>query len=513
MAAEFAWHPRESRPAAQGLHLFPVILLAQIPVLLLVCCANHWYALGSFDFDAPSLLQPLLLVALSLWALLLRDWRGREWDGKVVAWGALALAVSGVLAFKGVPSLASFLAAPPPIFKTVDEMQPLFGHYPQWSLGNSSAFFGHALWPALLLAGLFACQAGNPAGRLILSWFLATGALTLVQLRYAYHFSLPVAFFLGYGLDRLLTGLARQPMLRPAFLAKALAAATAVGLLLPALRSTSGLRRFREGMPGSADLAAACDWIRLNTPATKSLWKDQGVPEYGVYSLHDIGAQIATIAQRPAAAGNFHWLGREILDSLAFFFAQDSDQAYEFLVRRRFRYVLLTDMVHDNSLAGYARLYGIPGYEPAAGPGGAMTVSPRLWDLVYLRLYGADGSLGLVGRGVWVAPVDRFRLIYESAGVAYGPHLWKLFEAVPGVLLTGRCRAGLPVTAASPQRSVQNRSFTYLNEAACGPDHRFKMRLPYSGLCTIGQKGSRRSFWVADADVESGATKELSFLP
>jgi dolichyl-diphosphooligosaccharide--protein glycosyltransferase len=491
VVAESALLAREERSTHQGFHLFPGIFLVQIPILLLFCGANHWYGLRSFDFDAPSLFQPVLLAALGSWALFLGDRR--------VSWGVLALAASVVLAFKGVPSLAAFFAAPAPIFRTVEELQPLFGRLPHLSLDNCLAFFGYALWPALLLAGLFAFTDWKPAGRLILAWFLATGALSLVQLRYGCHFSLPMALLLGYGLDRLWSVLEKRPMSTPAFLAPALVAAGAIGLLLPALRSTAGLRRFRDSGPGSSDLVSACDWIRLNTPATRSLWKDEGTPEYGVFALHDIGAQIAAIAQRPAAAGNLHWLAPEISDSLGFFFEPDSERAYGFLRQRGFRYVLLTDMVHDNTLVRYARLYGL--------------AEPRLSELVSVRLHGADGSLSQFGPGIWALPADRFRLVYESPSLANGAPFWKLFEAVPGALLTGRCRAGLAVTAQSAQLSVQNRGFTYLNVAPCGADRRFKLRMPYAGLCTIGQKGSKRSLPIAEADIESGASKELSLLP
>ncbi|MBI5240717.1 MAG: hypothetical protein HY926_09610 [Elusimicrobia bacterium] len=475
LAAERALRPRESLP---GLRHLPLVFLSQVPILLLVCGANHWVALRSFDFDAPSLFQPVLLAALGAWALCLRD--------RAAVWGGLALALSLVLAYAGVPSLASFFAAPAPVFKAVEELRPLFGRFPDLTTADARDFFGWALWLVLPLAVFFARESWTPARRLVLSWLLATGALTLVQLRYGAHFSLPAALVLGWGLDRLWGRLGWK-------------AAAAVVLLWPALRSTASLHRFREGNPGSAELAAACDWIRLHTPPTRSLWKDEGEPEYGVFSLHDVGAQVAALAQRPAAAGNLHWCHGQIAESLSFFFATDPAQAYEFLARRGFRYVLLTDMFGDGSLSRYASLYRVP-------------LPPRAWDLVAVRLYAADGSLGRLEDGSLAEPVERFRLVYESPAGAGGLSRWKLFELVPGALLEGECRSGLPVTASVPQRSVQGRSFTYVDWAACGADRRFRMRLPYPGLWTVAQKGLRRGVRVEEPEVAGGKAKRLSGL-
>ena len=508
MLSEFIARSRRNRPMPDGLRWFAFIFLAQIPILLLAGGANPWYRRGSVDFDSLSLFQPLLLATFGLWALCLNERVSHRRNGRLIFLIALATGASAVFAYLGVRTVASFAVMMPRIFSYVDELQPLFGHYPHLTLSRSLEFFGAALWLTPYLALLLAAAAPAPRTRLLLCWYVVTGILALKQQRYGLHFSLPVAMLLGFGLDRALSQIDLRIGIFHRFYAKTACLAFAVILIAPSWKGVRAAAGVNEPPPGQKDLVETCEWIRDHTPPTKSLWKDEGRPEYGIFSLHDIGLQIASIAHRPAVAGNFHTMNDGILDSIKFFFIEDSEQAYRFLADRGFRYVLLTDLVQDDSLLSYARLYGVPGFEPVSAPGMKARFSPRFWDLVYMRLYVADGSRGFTENRV-IQGVDHFRLVYESRGAANGVHRYKLFEVVPGSTLKARCRRGLPIEVSSRRKTSQNREWTYHSEAVCTAQGRFEMRLPYAGDWTISRNGSIDRFTISDTDVVEGRIKEL----
>jgi len=478
--------------------------LAEAALLLPSGLTSRWGAAGEALFDAPSLFQPLALAAAGFgtWAFHWR--RARGWrDARAAAAGAAAFAATALLAARGVGSLARYAAAPLPVFGVFSEMQPLLAPYGRWGPQTLLADFG---WTFLLLpplAFLYARAERRFEARLALCWAAVTGALALWQARYGLHFALPAALLLGWGAEKAAARLAPALGARGAALARAAVAAGALLLLAPALRNLAGLALAApDDVTGSPDLLAACDWLRENTPPTRSLWRDEGPPEYGVYAIHSLGDQVAAIAQRPAAAGDMHFLPEAILDSIRFFFESSPDGAYAFLRERRFRYVLLDDMLHDGTLPMYARLFGLDGFDSAPRPDGGLALAPRVWSLVYPRLYVLDGTRP-PGAAASLAPVEHFRLVYESPTERFGVRAYKIFEVVAGARVEGACWGGV-VSAETTVRAASGREFVYRDEAACGADRRFRLALPYAGRYALGAGDRRGRLAVSEDDVVSG---------
>jgi asparagine N-glycosylation enzyme membrane subunit Stt3 len=469
-------------------------LLLEGALLLPLGAASAWGLSGAVVFDAPSLFQPALAAVAGFWVLGLY-WRRAEGFGARAASALAASAAAGAwLAVRGAASVRLYLAGQVPVFRYAPEMQPLLAPFGKWGAAYAHANFGWAFWALPPLALLFARAARrSPARRLALVWTAACAAPALWQSRYAYELSLPAALLLGWGAVR-----AARRWNRPA------AAAALLILLFPALKNLAELPLTppAETTTG-ADLLDACDWLRERTPPTRSLWRGEGEPEYGVYALHDVGDEVAAIGQRPAAAGNMHYLRAEIEDSIAFFLMQDAGQAYDFLRRRRFRYVLLNDLVHNQTLSLDDRLYRWDGAVLRLNDG---VPPPPFWNLVYSRLYLLDGSLTALG-GDLVAPVEHFRLVYESPSRVSGVSRDKIFEVVPGARLTGACRAGA-VSASVPVVTNQGRAFVYRALARCAAGH-YEMTLPYPGIYTVGSSPRPKSITVGEAEVESGASMPL----
>lgn len=493
---------------------FAAVFLLQVPCLFMSSAGNHWYAEGRIVFDALSPFQPMLMLVLGLWCLCLRQWATRGATTAGVLSCAGALAASGFLLAKSLPGLKSFISTPPVMFKAVSEMQPLLKPFGHWSLENVSAYFGAAFWLLPLLSWLFYVEERSPRRRLILVWTLMTGLLALWQTRYALHLSFPFALLLGFGVQRLGEKLEVIPELKFSGgrrWAGAIAIILTGGILFNALKNVAGLALTdAENLTGSADLLDACRWLRDNTPPTRSLWKDEGPPEYGVYSHAPIGNQVAAIAQRPAAAGNMHTLRRALEVSTAFFFLEGQDAAHDFLRRRGFRYLLLTDIIHDGLLPLFARLEGLRGFDTSVKPDGSLVIPRRILDLIYTRLYVLDGYSSSRG-SPRPAALDRFRLVYESHSKPHGTSLYKIFEVVSGARLQGRCGSGALVEAETPVATNQGRSFQFRNSIRCGKSGAYEMRLPYAGRYSVGHNGIRRAIEAPEDLIVSGGILSAHF--
>jgi asparagine N-glycosylation enzyme membrane subunit Stt3 len=493
--------PRRRRDAAPERALFwlGAAFLGEAALVLPAGLTSFWGREGAVLFDAPSLFQPLALAAAGLWIWALVWRRTDGWRaGRAAAAAGGAFAASAALAARGVGSLARYAAAPLPVFRTFTEMQPLLAPFGHWGLGNVLPEFGWAFLALPPIAFLFARGERRAESRLLLAWCAVTAALALWQTRYAYHFALPAALLWGWACAHAAESLARR---LPNWAARATVAAAAAVLLAPALANVAALALAPpDAVTGSPDLLAACDWLRENTPPTRSLWTDEGAPQYGVYSLHSFGDQIAAIAQRPAAAGNMHFLPEAILRSIRFFFEEDPEKAYDFLRDARFRYVLLTDLIHDGTLPLYADLFGLQGFAANPLSDGSLRLSPRYWALVYPRLYALDGARAPNGA---LAGVEHFRLVYESPTELHGVRAVKIFEVVAGARAQGACRGGA-IEASVPVRSNQGRAFIYRDAAECGPDRRFRLALPYPGTYALSSGKRRGTLVVVERDVVDG---------
>ncbi|MBI4677934.1 MAG: hypothetical protein HY748_10160 [Elusimicrobia bacterium] len=416
------------------------VFAAQIPLLLLFTAGNPFVRSRTFDFDLPGLFAPTLCVAL---ALALEGAR-RRLRGAGLAFGLGGAVLGLVLAWLSLPSLALFAGAPPRIFHLFSELQPLLRPYGRWAPSAAEPWFGWGLWLLPVLAWDFAARRTGPAARLALVWGAVFGLLALLQARYASHFSFVFALLVGSALERAWSwGRARSRG------AAAFAAACAVTTVVlgSALRNAAALPFAGPQLVGDPALREACEWIRANTPPTRSRDRDEGIPEYGVFADSNAGPMVAALAERPTTAANNHAMRGPLVWTILRFLGDDPEQARADLSGRGFRYLLLGPMNDGGLLFSYLGIAGVPPVEWEA----------RRERLALWRLYRTGGSDPDLARA--------FRLVHQTPGGTF-----KVFSVLAsrgdsrsGIIT--RCRnAPSCATRASwpswPRRSASSLSWT-----------------------------------------------------
>jgi dolichyl-diphosphooligosaccharide--protein glycosyltransferase len=77
--------------------------------------------------------------------------------------------------------------------------------------------------------------------------------------------------------------------------------------------------------------------------------------------------------------------------------------------------------------------------------------------------------------------LQHYRLVHESENtITAGQKLVKIFEHVPGAVISGNAPAGTKVVAAVPIMTNQNRAFVYQQSNTSDASGRFTLVLPYS---------------------------------
>jgi dolichyl-diphosphooligosaccharide--protein glycosyltransferase len=77
--------------------------------------------------------------------------------------------------------------------------------------------------------------------------------------------------------------------------------------------------------------------------------------------------------------------------------------------------------------------------------------------------------------------LQHYRLVHESENtITAGQKFVKVFEHVPGAVVSGNAPAGTKVVAAVPIMTNQNRAFLYQQSNTSDASGRFILRLPYS---------------------------------
>lgn len=230
-------------------------------------------------------------------------------------------------------------------------------------------------------------------------------------------------------------------------------------------------------------------WIRENTPTTKGVWNFSEKPEYSILADWKFGHYLQYLAERPTVANNFgtQLPGRGVEDSLLALLAPD-EMALEAICReRRVRYLLLTDTF--SYFGEMPKLVGID-FVPAFGWGlgedgrPAPDVPNAVWlGLPTTRLFASDGRATASAPGL-----SRFRLVYESPSVQR-KSVWepdglgepvKVFEFVPGAVLSGRTRPGGPVFLSVRLRSNAGRDFSWTTTATADSRGAWTARVPYA---------------------------------
>ncbi len=306
---------------------------------------------------------------------------------------------------------------------------------------------------------------------LFLGWTGALFVATLVQLRFMNSFSVSMALLMGwtfvrvhdFARERLARSRRRRLALGGAWL---LVLAVILQPMLPAYARhfRNQLEFFREGpvymAPSSLRrrwLAQLGDWMRHHTPPTRGFLDASERPEYGILAAWSLGHALRYTARRPVVRDNF---GNHFGVGIQYF-ASDEERGSATLDRLETRYVVVSPHVE-------AELPEIPPHS------------------MYQRLYLHDGSEKARGPqgGNLVAALERHRLVFEIGrtprpGRPDEP-LFKVFEYVPGALLTGRSPPGAWIEARLPLRTNQGRYLVYRATVRADDAGRYAIRLPYA---------------------------------
>jgi dolichyl-diphosphooligosaccharide--protein glycosyltransferase len=339
--------------------------------------------------------------------------------------------------------------------------------------------------PALPLASL---AQGGSAGRSALHTAgLLFLVLSFLQFRHKVHW----APFAAVSLVHLFFTLRRRlPKGRAATLALVLAA------LVAAWRPLVWMRDVTLNRAGSAATLDACDFIRTRTPRAADPYAPGAKPAYSVLGAWDVGKTIAGVGERPSL-GSADAYGPQlagVLDLMRFFTTSDPAEASRLLDAYRVRYLLLPPQSVKHWEASIGML-GLP-RERFFTPAGLLTDGAI--TSAYYRLWRFDG-VALANANTRLPALRELRLVHESwADQEASPS--KVFERVPGVLLTATLAPNAPVRLESPQRTDSGRRFVYRDFTTTAADGTLRLRFPYTGRVQVCSPAGCLSALVRDSD-------------
>ena len=479
VATRRAWH----------LVLMQAVAAAAIAPLAL---GRVWTELGSFSPLVLTSFQPGWFAANALaCALLARSWAAAPVVAASVRLRWLsAIAVAGVAlvaALAAIPGLAGSLDTAAGWFRGDDEtleriieMLPLFGDLD----GDGPAWWGQRaerlltrfifLFPPLLaLLAWRAARSGRADLWLLTVWASVSFAEALLQVRFVNSFSVAYTIVLGGTLVDL-AGAARARLAgRPPALRLGAAVAGLVALLLilqPSMVfmagiaevwSTEGQGQVRHGYRSGLVYRAVARWLAGQTPVTRGYLDASLRPEYAVLARWDRGHLLRYMSERPVVQDNFAaYGGRYSFEMAAKFYSSEVEsQAVRILDELRVRYVIADRMgaAQGERYAKRAmlrRLYPYPSRE-----------DPRQQAGLPLRFTG----------------LRHLRLVLETTPGQLGVSNLRVFERVPGALLTGEVTPNTLVRAklqvASGSRSEPG---TYVTSVRSSSEGRYALRVPYA---------------------------------
>jgi dolichyl-diphosphooligosaccharide--protein glycosyltransferase len=367
----------------------------------------------SLTYVESSLFQPLTCLSASLAAAALAEaWTSRR----------RALPLLGAALLLALPLLGEFrhglddLLRKDALLATVQESQPAYRN-PRWTaellgpLGLSAV----VLLPLVVRA---ATRSGSALAWVTVSGVAAWGACTALQARFLQPAAGPLALALALGVEHLLEG-APASRRRAAFAALGLLFVT-TGL---AARSDWDGERTEEQR-----LRPVMDFLRTQTPGPADPLDAHTPPAWTVVAGNDWGHLVTLWGQRAAVATPFSQAAVHVKGNAraaAVLTATDDETAYRLAVETKARYVL-----------------GTP--SPVAG-----ATSEQLQAGLVRRLMQHAGTREGEASG-------HFALVFDAPGGRGGGDarpFGRLFEVVPGAVLTGKATPGSTVRAELPLRT------------------------------------------------------------
>lgn len=513
----------KNRPLALS---YSAVFGAAALALAIYCALDPWGGARMFSFGVISLFHVCLLTMCA--AILLLFWLCRTrrvflwWLGGVVALVFIAI-VAGPLAGMAkqfIDGLSFVRGQGDPWLESNSELRGVFKN--RYSFWYSASYLTAFWWlspVAIWLAFRQWCQGGK-SDFLLLNFMLWSPLLAMgFVIRYSHIagvFMSLAGAFLAMKLWEMWASRRLQWLVIAGF----------VMLLVP------GAPHLREAMTanlpthmkyGLHGKHGVLEWLKQKTPTTSYWLNPVQKPEYGVLARWSIGAQIYHIAQRPSLSTAFGWEAYGFFQEAGFWATEEESKALAIIQEAKVRYVV-AQAAHDLKTDFDEVLFGQ----------GRGTLPPDFAAPVFrpertmqARLMKGDGSIMKDGSGI-VPALASFRLVYESdylaakaGGASTDLSYYKVFEVVPGALLSGTVTGGVPVTLMLEVQTSRQRKMTYLSQTLADENGAFSLRLPYS---TTGRQGDslplgdyalyvgqerKGTIAVSEADVVNGGTISL----
>ncbi len=523
----------------RGINRIDLLMLGTALILLLPACTGSWWGKRyAIEFDALSWFQPGVIAGLMAYAIYLKGalyrWRSVEKPLSIgmkkrilIGWAIPAFA--GACALLAIPSLRQavlnglgYLNRTDPWLEGVTEAQPLFSTEGIFLRFWAEALLSYGVYLVPLALALVLFQ-GRWKVKLSCQepvfFFILTGLsllVTLGQKRFTYFSTAPVAVSMAW-----LSVLAGDWVVNRAIPAarwtSRLRTLAAILLLVvsmwPALKELRGLSGRYIRVP--SEIEQSLLWLRENSPAP-----DSEQPEYGVMgSSWSFGHWIQYFADRPVLNNGFHRNRKGNTEAIRVLLARHEKNALEALERNRVRYLVLSEL--SFGLPAYARILSEqPGQlvqiEQGEGSRRYYRPGPEYQSIVGNRLYLFDGLVSAPGQPPEFS--QRLRLVHESPerlqAMGYLASVVKIFEFVPGAILSGQTRPGGPVELKGQVKTPGGRQYAYRCSTVADASGAFELRAPYS-MASEAQvgfteppkwnvEGQSRELILSEDDVISG---------
>lgn len=434
---------------------------------------------GALDYEQFSLFHPLLSVCAFAGAAAVAWLRARRWGPAAIG---LALSVAAA-----VPLVAQLVRAgghlgrADPLLSLVYESEPLWSDL-DWALELLGPFL-LALIPACVGLGLLLRDRPVREGpaleaAVVLAFTVPLAAAGILQVRFSPLLAAMAAAACVIGLPRLV------PRAGPARLAVlSLGAILTLPLLLALVP-----RPFR---PAPRDLLLARPTLRwMSThlpPASADPFSGAQRPTYGVITTHLLGHVVPLWAQRPTVATllsqdpAFVAANRRAAQVLA---AEDDETAFRAARETGAEYLVATP---SDRILGF-------------GPPSERSQLRHLLDHAGMEQPQREASA-------------HFRLIHDSEEQRLRPQggsAARVFQVVPGALLTGRTAPSGQVIAALVLHTDRGERLEYVRRATAGSDGSFAVRVAYPGGYRVTLAGTVSSVQVAESQVLGGEAQPVN---
>lgn len=361
-----------------------------------------------------------------------------------------------------------------PWLASISESQPVTSQF-YWGTFDYTFFL--VVFPVAIL---FMARRGwrqSPGMLCVAVMALPAAGFAFLQLKFAGIFIVPFATVSGWVLTEAVVFLKRQP--RFANLTEGLIG-RGIFLILtwPALAViVSGVNMVVLSGDFFVNLHPTLLWMEGHTPKTTPL--GDAPSDYAVACDWSAGHWVIYFAGRPVVASPFgHTVPmREAIRDGAAMFMSSPEDALSLIRRRRVRYVLVTPLSLTDTMRDAAWDSASGRTLPVADPKAALRSS------LYTYLVAREG---VPSEASPVPALRRFRLVHESAdqvsfaGFSQKHAFARLFEVVPGAVVTGQTLPGATVTVGGVIRTASGRTFDYADSVTAEANGKFELRLPYA---------------------------------